>query len=127
MSAPDAEARERLGKLFGILGSEHAGERANAVSAIDQALTRSGWTWSDVGQLIARGELPNDEREKLLARLVADRLRAGLKFSWMLTGTQSKHLRELVARSESGFADVSTAALERAIAIVETARRQAAL
>jgi hypothetical protein len=54
---PKAAARSRLGKLVGMLGSAHAGERSNALDAIDQALERAGLSWWWVGELVAQGEV----------------------------------------------------------------------
>lgn len=116
---------ERLAKLIGMLGSAHAGERANAIEAVDQELARHGLTWFDVGALAAHGKRDRD-REKLLARFVSDRLKAGLQYAWCMTGEQSKWLRELVARCDrTGGLDVGAAALTEAIAIADQARRQA--
>jgi hypothetical protein len=48
-----AELRARLGKLFGALGSVHAGERGAALHAIDHAMQSSGISWADVAAAIA--------------------------------------------------------------------------
>lgn len=42
---------ERLGKLLGMLGSEHEGERSAAAAAADRKLRELGLTWE---QLVAR-------------------------------------------------------------------------
>jgi hypothetical protein len=52
-SQSPTDARERLGKLFGMLGSAHKGERAAALQAIDRAMTSSGASWADVATAIA--------------------------------------------------------------------------
>lgn len=41
-------ARDRLVKLCGLLGSEHAGERANAAALASRLLADCGLTWADV-------------------------------------------------------------------------------
>ena len=46
--APDACAR--LAKLLGMLGSDHAGERAAAGLKADEMLKREGLRWADVIQ-----------------------------------------------------------------------------
>jgi hypothetical protein len=40
--------RERLVKLCGMLGSNHAGERANAAAAADRLIREAGLRWPDV-------------------------------------------------------------------------------
>jgi hypothetical protein len=52
-SQSPADARERLAKLFGMLGSAHEGERAAALRAIDKAMQSSGTSWADVADAIA--------------------------------------------------------------------------
>jgi hypothetical protein len=65
--------RERLTKLLGMLGSEHAGERDNAARAIERLLREHGLSWDDLlkarhlgftvppwpatGAILARGEV----------------------------------------------------------------------
>jgi hypothetical protein len=52
-SQSPADARERLAKLFGMLGSAHEGERIAALRAIDRAMQSSGTSWADVADAIA--------------------------------------------------------------------------
>jgi hypothetical protein len=52
-SQSPADARERLSKLFGMLGSAHKGERGAALHAIDKAMQSSGTSWADVAAAIA--------------------------------------------------------------------------
>jgi hypothetical protein len=40
--------RERLAKLCGMFGSDHAGERANAAAAADKLIHEAGLRWPDV-------------------------------------------------------------------------------
>lgn len=40
--------RERLVKLVGMFGSDHAGERANAAAAADKLVRQAGLRWPDV-------------------------------------------------------------------------------
>jgi hypothetical protein len=42
------EIAERLAKLLGLLGSDHAGERAAAALKADELLKREGLRWCDV-------------------------------------------------------------------------------
>lgn len=39
---------DRLAKLLGMLGSDHAGERASAGAKADKAIRAAGLTWRDV-------------------------------------------------------------------------------
>jgi hypothetical protein len=52
-SQSPAELRARLGKLFGALGSVHAGERGAALHAIDKAMQSGGMSWADVAAAVA--------------------------------------------------------------------------
>jgi hypothetical protein len=45
LAAPE---RERLARLLGMLGSDHAGERDNAARAAHRLVQRHGITWYDV-------------------------------------------------------------------------------
>lgn len=38
----------RLVRILGMLGSDHAGERAAAAQAADRLVRGGGWTWSDL-------------------------------------------------------------------------------
>lgn len=40
--------RDRLAKLCGMFGSDHAGERANAAAAADKLIRDAGLRWPDV-------------------------------------------------------------------------------
>src|SRR3954469_16149829 len=40
--------RERLVKLCGLFGSDHAGERANAAAAADRLVRQAGVRWPDL-------------------------------------------------------------------------------
>lgn len=48
MNALPAEARTKLAKLLGMLGSDHAGERDNAAMAAHRLVTQAGLTWRQV-------------------------------------------------------------------------------
>ena len=48
MSALAASDRERLARLLGMLGSDHAGERDNAGRAAHRMVQQHGITWFDV-------------------------------------------------------------------------------
>jgi hypothetical protein len=47
MSAAELD-RDRLARVLGMLGSDHAGERANAAAAADRLVRGNGLTWSEV-------------------------------------------------------------------------------
>jgi hypothetical protein len=44
----EAELAERFVKLLGLLSSDQAGERANAVSAVERLRRRYGISWRDI-------------------------------------------------------------------------------
>lgn len=48
MNALPAEARTRLARLLGMLGSDHAGERDNAATAAHRLVQQHGLTWRQV-------------------------------------------------------------------------------
>ena len=120
-----ADLRERLGKLAGLVGSSHSGERAAALAAIDGALDRAGLTWRWIGEIVAGGELADSARERLLARLIAERLNAGLDQAWCLDAGHAAIVREIVGRCETGLAQVDATELARVINIADGARRRA--
>jgi hypothetical protein len=118
-----ADLRERVGKLCGMVGSDQAGEKSNALLAIDQALARAGKTWAWIGEIVARGELPND-RDKVSARLVVERLQTGLASSWAMSEGEAREVREIVDLCEAGTV-ISPEKIKRAINIADDARRRA--
>jgi hypothetical protein len=125
MAAATANIRERVGKLIGMLGSDHSGERSNALAAIEQTLTKAGTTWAWVGSIVSHGDLPRGEREQILGSLIGDRLRGGLSHSWTLSGDEARTLRETAARCKTSLASVSADELSHAIKIADEARRRA--
>jgi hypothetical protein len=44
----EAELADRFVKLLGLLSSDHAGERANAVTAVERLRQRYGISWRDI-------------------------------------------------------------------------------
>jgi hypothetical protein len=54
----DHRALDRLVKMLGMLGSDHAGERAAAALKATQALKDMGWTWEDVVRNLQGGQEP---------------------------------------------------------------------
>src|ERR1035437_1871554 len=113
-----ADLRQRVGKLCGMVGSDQTGEKSNALAAIDQALSRAGKTWAWIG------ELADSAREKLLARLIAERLNAGLDQAWSMDAGDAAIVREIVGRCETGLAQVNATELARVISIADGARRR---
>jgi hypothetical protein len=51
--------RDRLAKLFAMLGSDNAGERENARAAILKILHASRKTWNDLTELLKTGDQPD--------------------------------------------------------------------
>ena len=118
-----ADLRERVSKLVGMLGSSNRGEKENALAAIEQALSRAGKTWAWIGEIVARGELPNG-RDKVSARLVVERLQAGLAHAWAMSEGDARDVREIVGLCEAGTV-ISPEKIKRAINIADDARRRA--
>ena len=50
----DADKRDKLAKVLGMLGSQDAGERAAAAAASDKFLKKLGLNWSDVAGAIGQ-------------------------------------------------------------------------
>jgi hypothetical protein len=116
--------RARLGKFVAMLSSER--ERGNAVAALGRGLADAGLDFNWLARLVVDGELPGGEREKLLARLVADRLRQALPRAWAMTGGDADTVRWLLDHcAEGGLSGVSNADIERAIAVADEATRRA--
>ncbi|HXO70411.1 MAG TPA: hypothetical protein VN838_15720 [Bradyrhizobium sp.] len=123
------EVRQRLGKLFGRLGSDQAGERDNAIVAIDKALAAAGRGWSWVCELVTSGELPTDAdvkaRGALFAELVAERVRDCLAESWALSVAEAAAVGKVaVALDRGGMSDVNVDELREALRISTTMRRR---
>jgi hypothetical protein len=120
------ELRARLGKLLGMIGSAHAGERENALSAVDQALARAGMTWATIGRLVSRGgELPND-REALFARVMKTVCRDTIPRAWALNGGEAKLVSAVFdACDGSRFAELDAIDLRKVVEISERARKRA--
>jgi hypothetical protein len=116
--------RERAAKLLGLVGSSNSGERANALAALDAALARAGKTWAWIGEIVARGELPNG-RNQVSARLVVDRLQAGLASSWAMSEGEAREVREIVDLCEAGTFQIDPEKIKRAVNIADDARRRA--
>ena len=117
--------RSRLAKLIGMLGAPSEGERANALAAADSELAAIGKSWLDIAAWAERAELGEVEREKLFARLVVDRLRAGLVAAWAMPDGGAAFVRDIVAKCESGAVTVPVAELTRAIELADEAQRRA--
>jgi hypothetical protein len=47
--------RDRLAKLFAMLGSDNAGERENARTLIDEILRKNRKSWNDLTELLQTG------------------------------------------------------------------------
>jgi hypothetical protein len=47
------EALNKLGKVLGLLGSDHSGEQAAAATTATRLLRSHGWTWADITAVIA--------------------------------------------------------------------------
>jgi hypothetical protein len=99
--APDLgrDARARLAKLFGLLGSDQAGERSNAIEAIGKTLAASGLSWSWVCELVASGVRAEDPeavaRDRVLTRLVGERVTEAVFGIYSLNVEEHAQLRKV--------------------------------
>jgi hypothetical protein len=128
-----AEARKKLGKMFGRLGSAHAGEVANAVDAINKQLPTCGMTWSTVSDLVAYAGFASDDAVarrsgKLIADLVRERLDRVRPSSWSYTADEAKYLLAVTELLDGDPANLRTLgaldALERGLRVcVAVAKR----
>jgi hypothetical protein len=55
MTKKKTSLREKLKKLFAMLGSDNAGERENARGMIDEILRKNRKTWNDLVELLQAG------------------------------------------------------------------------
>jgi hypothetical protein len=117
--------RSRLAKLTGMLGSAHAGERDNAITALDNALAGSGRGWPWLAELIERGEMPRGKREQLLGRLLAHRLRQALAGAWAMDSGEAEYMRSILDRLAISASGISNEEIARAIKIAGTTTRKA--
>jgi hypothetical protein len=120
----DVPDRARIGRLVGMLGSSSEGERANALAAVDKALSAATLSWGWLAHLVERGELPAD-RDPIFKRLVCDRLREGLVVAWSMGSGDAGFVRDVLARVESGSTEIDFEDVDRALNIATTARRRA--
>ena len=120
-TGPSAEVRSRLGKLIGMMGSEHAGERQNASAALERTLSEAGLSFGWLADVVAvAGE---DHRYPLFRELVAERLSHALRNSWALLPREAAFVRDVLYNLNQSNSD----AVRRAIDIADRARRTAAL
>ncbi len=54
MNNLDAKTADRLGKVLGLLGSEHDGERAAAAAKAHAMLVAAGVTWADLAKAVVK-------------------------------------------------------------------------
>ena len=124
------EARERLAKLFGRLGSDQAGERQNALTAIDKALAAAGLSWAWVCDLLNQAELLSEgdlaRRDRLLSRLVGDRLDECLVQAWSLSADEKKAVVPLskALKLSMSLRSIEPERIENAIFIADTTRKR---
>jgi hypothetical protein len=125
------EARERLAKLFGRLGSDQAGERQNALAAIDKALAAAGVSWAWVCDLVGQAELLTEgdlaRRDRLLSRLVGDRLNECLAQAWSLSAEEKAAVRPLrdTLQVSKSLRSIEPERIEVAIYVADTTRKRA--
>lgn len=117
MTAPTLD-RERLAKLCGLFGSDHAGERANAAACADRLVRQAGLRWPDILSVLSateRASWPNSrtaDADDYLAYL-ADRMAD-------LTAWEQDFVLSLRARSGRFLTDKQRACV---LAVAERIRR----
>lgn len=121
----DVPDRARVGRLVGMLGSSSGGERANALAAVDKALSAAALSWGWLADLVERGDLPGGDREKIFRRLVAEQLRGSLVRAWAMAGGDAHFVRLVLEECENGSAAVDVGRVSRALKIASDARRHA--
>jgi hypothetical protein len=124
------EARDRLAKLFGRLGSDQAGERQNALAAIDKALSAAGLSWAWVCDLVGQAELLTEgdlaRRDRLLSRLVGDRLSECLAQAWSMSAEEKASVRPLwsTLQVSKSLRSIEPERIEAAIFIADVTRKR---
>ena len=84
--------RDRLVKLCGMFGSDHAGERANAAAAADKLIRSAGMRWPDV----ILPALPTPTRRPI--NTVADAIRFVVEHHEVLTDWEADFIRSVAMR-----------------------------
>src|SRR5215469_3501034 len=113
--------RERLVKLCGMFGSDHAGERANAAAAADRLIRAVGMRWLDV----ILPALPSPARDQDRIDTVADAIRFMLLHDEVLTSWESDFIRSVAAQGHR-LSPKQIAIVERLFAKVRRAEARAA-
>jgi hypothetical protein len=117
-TAPNPEFRSRLGKLIGMLGSKHEGERQNASAALERALTDAGLSFGWLADQVAGSR---DDRGEIFRELIVERLSHALRNAWVLLPHEAAFVRGVLY----DLSGSDSAAIVRAIEIADRARRMA--
>ena len=114
--------RERLTKLCGMFGSNHAGERANAAAAADRLVRQAGLTWHDIVQpaLPPPASNPDIEGADDAIKFCARHCNV---YSSPLTEWERKFIASLAVQCRRTLSKKQTAVLMR---LVEKCRRHSA-
>ncbi len=94
--------REKLSKILGMLGSDHAGERASAGAAANRMVRDAGLTWPDViGRTDVGGEghhrvwrEPSNDREAVVICLAFDEVLTDWEIRFCRSIIKQKRLSE---------------------------------
>lgn len=116
--------RGRIGRLVGMLGGA-GGEKINALAALEKALASAGLSFGWLAEIVERGELPGGDRDKLLRKLAAERLRESLAQAWSMPGGAAQLVRLVLEECEAGSVVVDVGKLTKALAVASDARRHA--
>jgi hypothetical protein len=126
-----ADDRARLAKLFALVGgSEHAGERDNALAAIGKVLAGAGSSWSWITELIETGVHASDPEaiawDEVLSRLVGDRLREAMGGAWSLSLEERRDLTKVNVpfRTRGSVRNVRISDISRALDIADQVRQR---
>lgn len=119
--APSAEFRSRVGKLIGMLGSAHAGERQNASAALERMLSDAGLSFGWLADVVAGSDA--DGRYEIFRELLVERLSHALRNSWTVLPQEAAFVRDVLYSLNRSNA----AAIRRAIEIADRAKRTAGL
>jgi hypothetical protein len=124
--------REQLAKIVAMFDSDVAGERVSAFEHARKIIGLTGRTWLWVSDLIRKGEAPDDEREKLLARLVIDRLGLAEACQWAMSPEERICVEELRERCKAALSGgvrlgetTTWSAIMRTIEFTDAVRKRA--
>ena len=115
--------RDRLVKLCGMFGSDHAGERANAAASADKLIREAGMRWPDV--IFPALPRPRPTAPVPTEMSFAEAIRFVLEREWVLTPWERGFVRDL-RRLKYPLSPRQLEVLERLVEKVRRAEARAA-